>query len=164
MHHQVISVDIMWHLTNKTTKWLCHEKLCPKIMIYMKSYKNMQCKCFNYFELLISWVKNLLHLWGGWFFSFVLYIIFLKGFWLCVMQNYIPRYLEWIQRLKELFKLPKQKKTKKMIKNLFLAKLCWFIEQWCYKIKLPIHDQWNQTNTSQFLEQQNKVDASWFAK
>ncbi len=62
------------------------------------------------------------------------------------------------------FQAPKTKKDK-MIENLFLllnfvdSSNNDFIELNCQFI-----DWWNQANASQLCEQQNKVDASWFAK
>jgi hypothetical protein len=56
-----------WQLTNEKIKQLCLE-----IVIYMKSYKNMQCNVLIILNSWVNWVENLLDLWEGWFFSFVL--------------------------------------------------------------------------------------------
>jgi hypothetical protein len=52
-----------------------------------------------------------------------------------------------------------------MIKNTFLLQN--FLDSSkndVIELNCQFIDQWNQANASQFSEQQNKVDASWFPK
>ncbi len=63
------------------------------------------------------------------------------------------------------FQTPKTKKRNKMIKNLFLLQN--FVDSSnndVVELNCQFIDWWNQANASQLCEQQNKFDASWFAK